>query len=763
MSFKQFDSTNDALSVRKTRSPFTRSLSNMRRDSKVEILSPPREESIGEDRAISPTKSFTSRKSSLKSSNGRKDCDSPRGKNIARNENTVPFDQEQMITAKVSPRRLSSRPSLAKPVEPSRGTPARKLSSPTKETIDTDSGEEQSTDTPGSGSPLRGWKSPGVLKIMTQVDGSPERPQPFRDLDPVVAYQARPNFKILKAHSTMRSQPKMTHINSQRAPTKLRSSVWRSSSRGSATSGNERDDQPLDDEPSDIKKDMVPIDQMDGAADPASSSISCRISLRDLKKENIGRQNGFSSPLSIPKSRLNGSDCQSIPTQPPLTSPAGSLGKPMLTSQRRLTPSASKVKGLAAMFDTAAKASPFVPTPGGAMQKKRRETARVISPYTSNPSPHAPVQTVTSVSTPVSLMSPSKSSFGLQDAADSAGKRSFILRTPNSPLKSNESKTSTTDDQSHPAHSGRTDTRLSVASSIAPSRIPTPSRLSGKKKDSAGEPTVLPQAEGSFRALKSSQELTPQHVTRSTANSRGAILKLTNDARLKYLPRLPQYSTDSICSDDDPLGQNKALVSPSPNVGQNRAQSSLGDRIRSLRSELSTRNEDYAQLQMEFEEFRKMKDISEILLREDLDRVRGEVTKWKRRAEVAERKAEKFEMLAARAIHELQRGRDCDQAQEYSFLSGSDHIDVAEHALQPLTARMNQSVRRAPQVDENCVDPNNFIGDGMSNCSETTILRNITGTSCGDASVTSGGPLWSAVDELVDFVPPGIGFADECV
>lgn len=756
MSFKQIDSTNDALSVKKTRPSYVRSASNMRRDSKVEILSPPREESVGEDRDGHATMPSTPLRSSLKSSGGSRHLESPRSKDTGNNENVVPANNSAMLTTKSSPNRVSSRHSPNRTIEPPSIKSAPKLSSPT-EICRGDVKEDVRIESPLSRATSRDWKTSGAPKNMTQVDGSPERPQPSCDLDPMVAYQVGPSFKVLKAPSTMRSQPKMSHVDPEAVPTKLRSSVWRTSSRGSATSGHECDNEQVDNQHFDIRRDNIVPDQIDGAGDFGPSSISCRLSLRDLKEDMVKRREA-ASLLPVAKSRPHGLDLQSKPIQTTSPSFRGAFAKPSLTNQAEMTPSVSKVRGLAAMFDTVAKTSPFVPTPGGVMQKKRRETARVVSPYTSNPSPRASLQTVTSVSTPVSLMSPSKNSISLLCAADSIGKRPSgpLTNTPKPPLKDCSDKTDETDKQLRPPHSRQNKSRRFGASSSFPSGIPTPSRLSGNKRDSGGESALLPQLDGSTKALKSPLRFTPQHEIRPTGYSPSAIPHITNDGSLKCLPRLPQYSMESFYSDDDVAEQEKNLLSPSPSPSRSRNPSSLRDRIRSLRSELSAKNEDCAQLRLEFEEFRKTKEVSEILLKEDLDRARAEVMKWRRRAEMAERKIEKVERLAARIEDERQFGRGCEQAQDYSFLSGSDHLDIAEHSLQPLTARMNQSVRRTPQADDNCVDLSSSIGGALSDCSENTILRNITGTSRSGGSVANGSRLSSAVDELLDFASPGL-------
>lgn len=687
----------------------------------MEILSPPREVSVGGDRNVNPEGPSTPLESFLRETN------------IGNNENLVPTDQDATPTARSFPRRVGSHHSLNnKPTDTPSATPAQKVSPP-KETDKGDISAEKRVDGAVSHLILQDWKGSGMPKNMTQVDGSPARS--YRELEPTVAS----SFKVLKAPSTMRSQPKTSHVDPGAAPTKFRSSIWRASSRESATSGNECDDEQVNDQLSEIKRDTLTINQMDGARECGPLSLSCRPSFRDLKKEDSWRRNEMASSLPVPKSRPHASDVQ-------LKQPEGTL-------------SASKVRGLAAMFDTAAKASPFVPTPGGAVQKKRRETARIISPYTSNASPRVSAQTATSVSTPACLMSPSKISVGLLGATDSIGKRSLIPRTPNLLLKDNRDKTDAIEKHTGSAQNGWNGSCLSGTSSTLPSRIPTPSRLPGKMKEFRGEPT-LPQLDGSAKSSHAPLRLTPQHATRPTGYSPSAIPQLTNGFRVGRLPRLPQHSTESFYSDDNIMEHSKGLSLSSPRPIPSRNPSSLRERIRSLRSELSAKNEDCAQLRLEFEEFRKTKEVGEILLRENLDRARGEAAKWRRRAEKAERKVENFEILAARIQYERQLGRNGDPTRKYSFLSGSDHLDITEPSLQPLTAKMNQSVRRTPQLDENCADPSNPIGGGVSDCSENTILRNITGTtSQGDGSV--GSQIWGAVDDLVDFASPGL--ADECL
>lgn len=750
MSFKQIDSTNDALSVKKTRpSSYVQSALNMRRDSKVEILSPPREESVGENRNMNPRNASTPLKSSLKSWDGRNSHGSPKHQDVGNTENVNPIHNDAIVEAKSSPTSFNSLHSINRLIEPLSVTATRKLSTPTKRC----SGYVRGDNLQGnlwSRIDSEHRMSSGISRNMTQVDGSPERPQPSYDLDPVVAHQVGPSFKVLKALSTVRSQPKIPHVDPEATPSKLRSSVWRSSSRGSATSGNECGNEQVKEQLCGIRREIVNLNQTDGAGDSVPLSYSFRISHQDLKEDLIKR-NKATSFLPIAKSRPHGLEIQTKLNHVSPPSIRRNLAKPLLTDQAEVTPSANKVRGLAAMFDTAAKASPFVPTPGGAIQKKRRETTGVISPYTSNPSPCAPIQPFTSVSTPASFMSPSKSGMSLLGATGSIGKRSSIPRDPKSPPKEYIDRTDNPDKQLNSSHTPRNGAHLSGASSVVPCRIPTPSCLPSKKQDSGDESTFPPQLDGSNKTLRSLLRLTPQHSIRSSGYSPSILPQIPNGSGLECLPRLPQYSTESLYSDDDTGEQRQDFKICSSGLSRDRNSSSLRDRIRSLRSELSAKNMDYTQLRAEFEEYKKMKDLSEVLLRENVDRARAEVVKWKRQAETAERKVEQFERLAVRIRDERQLDRGCYQAQGYSYLGGSGHIDTAEQSSQPLVARMNQSAKRMPKADDNFVCLSNSIGGDLSDCSENTILRNITGTSRGEESIANGSRLWNAMDGLVDF------------
>lgn len=189
-------------------------------------------------------------------------------------------------------------------------------------------------------------------------------------------------------------------------------------------------------------------------------------------------------------------------------------------------------------------------------------------------------------------------------------------------------------------------------------------------------------------------------------------------------------------------------TSPSRSLGRGRNASSLRDQIRSLRQELSSKNEECAQLRLEFEENRKASQVSGILLREDLDHAKAELAKWKRRAERAESKAERLERMATRA-QEI-RAQSGGRSHDFSFVSGlPDDIDVGERPLQvqPLSARMNQSARRAPENTRPTETSVMMGNDAMSDCSGSTVVRNTYGAEDGH---------WASVGEMIESAAPAL-------
>lgn len=602
-------------------------------------------------------------------------------------------------------------------------------------------------------------------RALTQVNGPPDRnPQQLpSDLDSMLTYEPGPGsgMKVLRAPSTMRSQPKMSHVDSDITPAKLRSSVWRTSSRGSADSVVLATYEPVKNSDSKSKPERAAPDQMDGAADFVISVPSSRGSFMDLRGEfeRRGVRDSQASSLPVSKSR----------TQPRavLTKKNGPSNKPSWTSSHKssprstfngrigVRPRASRVMGLAAMFDTAAKASPFIPTPGGAVKKKRSETARVISPYTSNPSPRASVQSMTSVSTPVSLMSPTRLSIHLSPAR-SIGKKSMIPRLQNPSATYSTGKT-----ERHISVKPMPRYEESRVISATASRILTPSRLPIKKKVPHIESPSLPQFDGVSTGKQSVLKLNAHLEIRPGGYHSSPMPQTKPIGSGRAIPQLSQHSTSSRYSDE--RGHSRESTAISPTLSRVRSASSLRDQIRSLRTELSSTNEECTHLRSELEDTRKTKEVNEILLREDLDRAKAESQKWRRRAEKAEKKVEKYERLAMQIKdardngserHGYRREQQGDTADSYSFMSGSDKLTGSDRAAsQPLTARMNQSVRRTPPVGANGA---NSMGtsDGFSECSSSTVVR--TQVSPDENGPLSSGGLWTAVDELVDFASPGI-------
>lgn len=604
-----------------------------------------------------------------------------------------------------------------------------------------------------------------AMRVLTQVEGLPDRntQQPSCDLDPLIAYQAGADVKTLKAPSTMRSQPKMPLVHPKVAAEKLRSSVWRTSSRGSTGMGSLSENEHVKKSRSGYHPEGTALNQMDGATDFIISMSSSRGSFIDLRSEFERRdmRDGQISYLPIftsrsqPRAVLTKKNGQSrkLSWASPHKSPPGST----FTGRDGIKPGANKVMGLAAMFDTAAKASPFVPTPGGAVQKRPRETARVISPYTSNPSPRASLQSVASVSTPVSLMSPTRLSIHFCTPAANRGRKSMIPRLQNPSAMCSTFKT-----ERHMSPSSvlrRDESLFSLNSSKNPSRQPTPSRLP-VRKISTNESLRLPQLDDLSSTKQSLLKLTTQQEIRPVGVYSSPVPQTKVIGGYKGNPQLSPQSARSIYSDS--IGYSEQLTSLNQTQSRGRSISSLRDQIRSLRTELSAKNEDCAQLRLDLEKSYKMKEVNEMLLGKDVDRAKSEAQKWRRRAERAERKVDKYERPAMQfkdaRDHSLGRNtyhpeKQGDKAEDYSFTSGSDHLDTSDRAVsQPLTAGMNQSVTRTSVIGVNGADSMG-TGDGFSECSSSTVVRNIVTPDENDPS--SGGGLWSAANKLVDVMSPG--------
>lgn len=744
------DSTNDAISVKRTRPKPARSVSNVP-DSKRVVLSPPREDPVGEGRDDPRISLLTPRKSSLKSSQSKNTMGPPNNEDPANDENVSPTNKNPtpifQSPSKIG--RLQERNAKSTPQEQSSTSPANTRG--VEDIIDERSELVSRRLSPGK-------KSSAIPKPMGQIDGSPERLQPLCELDTMIGYRAGPGIKILKAHSTMRSQPKMTHMDPEASPTQIRSCVWKTSSRGSASSGVECDEKVMKTSYPGPKQENVILDQMDGTMDIDVYEDPRRGSFLDLKREFERRETVNVMTTSSPgfKSRPPPLWILSKPNKLSMASPADtSVETPArlkIGSRGEVKSGTNKVKGLAAMFDSAAKGSPLLTTTGGAIQKKRRETAIVVSPYTSNPSPRASLQTTTSVSTPVSFPSPSKNSFDLLGTAENTIKKSLIPRSHHSPKENS----GTAKKQCGPTSAERDEPHCFTTSSASPSKIPTLSRLTERKLGSGNDFPLLPQLDGPSKISQPPLKITVQE-TRTTGYYSSPTTQANVSDGYKSLPYLTQNSTVSGAGEDESIFDSMESSGFTPSLSRGRSDS-MRDRIRSLRSELSTKNEDYVQLRLEFEEFRKMKEVGEILLREDLDRTRVDATKWKRRAERAERKLDKYEKLAMRIGNERDYGNDENdpRTDDYSLMRGFDHINVAERTPQPLAARMNQSTRRTPQANSACIDVSGSVsGDVLSDCSGSTVVRNITATSCGEEDAASGTGLWTAVNELVDLTSPG--------
>lgn len=726
------------------------------------------EESVVDDEPTSPIRMPTPLRSSMKFS--KKNVTEPVAEGSPEtNENTSPCGDKKHFPCGSLPRTPGSHYSMKRPAEILSNQGSSSLASPNRnqehkiaETL-----HEQCY---GATATSRSSKWPTTPKSLTQIDGSPKRPQPSCDLDPVTEYRAGPGVRILQAPSTVRTQPKVSHVDPHITPAKMRSCVQKTSPRATATLGDMGDDDeahPARRPSTRSSRHRAAPDQIDGAVD-FQPTVSCHGTTLSYGGEFERQANAAHLQPSLPisKSRphavlakISGPSKRSSDTILRKLSP-----KVATDGRNNVIVGASKVKGLAAMFDSAARASPLVPTPGGAIQKKRRETARVISPYTSNPSPRASVQSVASVSTPVSLMSPSRISITLSSVpAEFSSRKSMIPRpqtqTPSRTGSANKIETSF-DQQT----AQREDSSIS-ASSYVPSRLPSPSRPPVTKTVSSASPAALPQLDGSTKASKMAFKLTAQQEFHPVCYSSSPIPHSKTIDDIRKLPRLSRSSHTSGLS--EPVGHSAELspLSASPSF-RGRSASSLRDQIRSLRIELSAKNEDYTQVLLALEQSRKTKEVNEILLRHDINRAREDMVKWRRRAELAERKADKFESLAMRIkdARDLEIPRQISKsaelgaaADDHLFLSGSDYIDTAEQssAPLPLTARMNQSVRRThPTHGARVNTVASGAGDTGSVCSGSTVVRNVA-SGPEDESVVEGSRLGDLVDELSGFASSG--------
>ncbi|KUI71714.1 putative Rho-GTPase-activating protein 6 [Cytospora mali] len=742
VSFKQVDSTKDALSVKKTRPNSVRSASNIRCGSNLGVLSPPREESGDEDQNESIMKQSTPLKSSLRSIS--KTTQDPQAGND-------PVSDEKDVAFTPGRNSVPTIQSPSKSISTHASTKSAMESTPTRRGILAAADTPLAVDSTEYGSQNGGFKVSSAdrhrsraAKSLFRVDASPERKLRHRnssDRDQIASYTVVPGTKIMCGKSTMQFQPRFSQADSKFEPVK------ETPSRQSA--GSAREDETGHTKKLSRPKNSVTVDQMDGTMDPSVSGPSCRGSIQDLRGEFERREAIDSRPSlsSVQDSglKLQGAQPtkrQSLYAQPRKSSrnSVGKLSPNLKTGDRgNVKLGVNKVRGLAAIFDGAAKASPFMPTPGGAVQQKRRETAGVVSPYTSNPSPRPSVQSVTSVSTPPSLISHARNSVSSSGTAEHSGRKSMIPRRQNSGTTQGFE---TIEGQGSPNNQRLEESCPSMQtanSANTPYRLPTPSRLP------LDDPT---------RTSRSPFKLTAQQENRPVGFHSSPMLPLMNNDGYKGLTHLSQHSTNSGYSEDLMHHKESSSLSSSPSRG--RSASSLRDQIRSLRQELSSKNEECAQLRLELQESSKASQVSEIILREDLEHSRADCAKWKRRAERAERKVDKFERLTMRIkdAREREDGRYArDEQVEFSFISGPDHIDIGERSSQQqqqrLTARMDQSARRAP---ENLCTGGSIgvpVIDAMSDCSGNTVVRNING-GCDGGSLA----LWTTVDELVDFASP---------
>lgn len=565
------------------------------------------------------------------------------------------------------------------------------------------------------------------------------------DLDSMTAYAVVPGSKILSGTSTMRYQPKTSHTDST---AELKNA---GSSSQSLKSTHEKEDSKAERLTTGPKHIVTP-DQMDGAADIVLAGNLCRGSFRDLKNQFEGRQIAIHRPSSYPiwKSRskanlLQHNDVHVQDQKPPMVTPRKASPVSAISGRGDLKRGAGKVMDLAAKFDSAAKASPLMPNVESVDYKHRREAAGLVSPYTSNPSP---LQSISSVSTPASLMCQSRDTMLLPSATIESARKSRIPRLPH--VDSGER----TECEAGPATArAEFGSQLGVVRAHPEqARLLTPSSPATKKEVSDEGSVSLVQLDGSSKIPRPHLTHTSRHELRPVTYYSSPIVPTTTCFGDSGLSRISQHSMTSACneapSNSQDVGSPNLSSSPSRGFGRGRNASSLRDQVRSLRQELSSKNEDYAQLRLEFEENRKASQVNEILLREDLDRAQADLAKWKRRAERAENQVESFERMATRAqnirVHSSGRSHD------FSFVSGlADDIDIVERSPQhqPLSARMNQSARRAPENIRPTGTSAPMDSDAISDCSGNTVVRNTNEAEEGH---------WASVDEMIGIATPAL-------
>ncbi|POS80506.1 hypothetical protein DHEL01_v201105 [Diaporthe helianthi] len=750
VSFKQADRTSEALSVKKTRQNPVRSPSNHARGPNLGFLSPPREEPGTEDREITTPRKTTSLKSSLRSpSKTAKHVQKANGP--ANHENISPSSEIQ--GPKAQPPCVSSMP--ARPLERTRpepkATPTEQVASRTTER-ETKSTHEAKADATRRREHIR---TPSKIPKPINHDdlgaapGKNLKPKFSCDLDSMAACTVVPGAKILSGTSTMHYRPKTSHTDS----TTESINIGSTSRSTRPTQGKEHEDtQKL----ATGSAHIVTPDQMDGAADIVSTRNLFRGSFRDLKDHFEARKDCVNRPSSYPiwknRSRvdlLRHNDANGQDQTPSLNRPRPGSPISAFSSRDDLKTGAGKVLDLAAKFDSAAKSSRFMPAVEAVQSKHRRDAAGLVSPYTSNPSP---THSFTSASTPASLMCRSRDLMVLPSTVESARKSRI-------PRPQHGGGGGRTERESGPetARAGSGSPRSHPARSI----LLTPSDLSTKK--GASETTSVSSAQLDGSPKDGLSKIPRPHLTfpsghelRPVAYYSSPIVPTATISGSNGLPRLSQHSKASASGETPGYVRNTSShnlsSSPSKIFGRSRNASSLRDQIRSLRQELSSKNEECAQLRVDFEEKRKASEVNEILLREDLDRAQADLAKWKRRAERAEDKVQRLESTARRQqeIHAQSGGRNHD----FSFVSGlPDIIDIGDRAPQyqpPLLPRMNQSARRAPE-NIRPTGPSFLMGsDAVSDCSGSTVVRNAQGAEEGH---------WASVDELVG-IPASIPMDD---
>ncbi|PSS00777.1 hypothetical protein BD289DRAFT_423281 [Coniella lustricola] len=520
------------------------------------------------------------------------------------------------------------------------------------------------------------------------------------------------------------SRPKTAKDEPPISPARLSSSMRRLPTQDSDYSDVATDEQLANDADALIRSSRRSPDQMDGVNDFGLTGSPCSKLCGDAK-DNMATQGvnlATQCPPSLqPKSLFHQKEAliNKYRQSNKLSMLESQQNSQTITdNQADAESGANKVRGLAAMFDSAAKASSFIPTPDGLVQRKRKEAARVVSPYMRNPIPRASCMQDTPLSAPVPLTECSRIS--------------ITLEAPRGQYE-----------QNHKIQTGHS--LVAIGNLRQSEDRSTPSRLPIRKKASGPSSAPLPQFDCSFK---------PTRLTRRTGQ-KGYHFTPTPSSRTRngYQVRSPFFSQDPPSNKIENQGISTASTSSSLSMRRSHNTTSLRDQIHNLKLALSAKAEDFAQLLFELEEVKSVEKVQQDQLRDDLDRAREDSEQWRRRAEKAEERVVELEWSnmhiegAKGSRHSLLNRRT---ENNYSLNHGLAHVNSENYSAQKLTAKMNQSPRRTFASSPRNVSGADRVGDILSECSSSTVVRNISNK---EAEIQED-RHWDETGEMHHFVPP---------